>query len=138
VAHVFGWHGGQHRFGVPPPPQVWGGVQLPQSSIPPQPSLAGPQSNPIWPQVFGTQASLPASEPLDELLLDEADGQPVVEVAVLAVEEDDALDVAPAVEDDAEVLAEVVAPPPWPPAPEAFELTPGEVARPPEPVVLPP
>ena len=32
-----------HTFGVPPPPQVWGGTQVPQSSVPPQPSEIDPQ-----------------------------------------------------------------------------------------------
>jgi hypothetical protein len=33
-------------LGVPPPPHVWGGVQVPQSRSPPQPSATGPQFAP--------------------------------------------------------------------------------------------
>jgi hypothetical protein len=40
---------------TPPPPQVRGAVQVPQSSVPPQPSLAKPQSAPVVAQVCGTQ-----------------------------------------------------------------------------------
>src|SRR5580700_2988253 len=43
-------------FGVPglPPPQVWGRVQVPQSSMPPQPSPLVPQLTPSAMQVVGT------------------------------------------------------------------------------------
>jgi hypothetical protein len=59
-AHVSGWHvpasGKPHWPGVPPPPHVSGGVQLPQLGISlPQPSPAGPQVMFwLW-QVFATQ-----------------------------------------------------------------------------------
>ena len=33
-------------LGVPPPPQIAGGVQVPQLSMPPQPSPIGPQLRP--------------------------------------------------------------------------------------------
>jgi hypothetical protein len=43
-AHVFGWHAGApHLPATPPPPHVSGAVQVPQSTVPPQPSLTGPQ-----------------------------------------------------------------------------------------------
>ena len=41
-------------FGVPPPPQVWGAVQLPQFSVPPQPSETMPQLSPSAAHVVGT------------------------------------------------------------------------------------
>jgi hypothetical protein len=40
-------------FGIPPPPQVWGGVQAPQWSVPPQPSGIGPQLAPACAHVVG-------------------------------------------------------------------------------------
>jgi hypothetical protein len=53
-AQVTGTHGGTpHTLGVPPPPQVAGGVQEPQDRRPPQPSAAGPQSMPSCLHVFG-------------------------------------------------------------------------------------
>jgi hypothetical protein len=80
-----------HTLGWPPPPQVSGGVHVPQSIVPPHPSPAVPQSWPSWPQVFGTQPSGPPSPaPPDELLVDE--------------------DVEPTALDE-ELLADVVAPP---------------------------
>ena len=45
----------RRRPGSPPPPQVWGAVQVPQSRVPPQPSAAGPQVKPSWAQVRGVQ-----------------------------------------------------------------------------------
>jgi hypothetical protein len=33
-------------LGVPPPPHVWGAEQVPQLSVPPQPSPTVPQLNP--------------------------------------------------------------------------------------------
>jgi hypothetical protein len=47
VGHTTPSHGSAgcpQTFGVPPPPQVAGGVHWPQSSVPPQPSAIGPQS----------------------------------------------------------------------------------------------
>jgi hypothetical protein len=38
-------------LGVPPPPQLWGGVQAPHWRMPPQPSLTGPQLAPSVAQV---------------------------------------------------------------------------------------
>lgn len=46
-------------FGVPPPPHVDGGVQVPQSSTPPQPSAAGPQLKPSFAQVVGVHVGAP-------------------------------------------------------------------------------
>lgn len=64
-----------HTLGVPPAPQVAGAVHVPQSSMPPQPSLVEPQSKTSWAHVRGVQPPGPASRiPLDELLV-------VVEVA---------------------------------------------------------
>ena len=45
-----------HTFAVPAPPHVKGASQLPQLSVPPQPSLTLPQSTPSSAQLFGTQA----------------------------------------------------------------------------------
>jgi hypothetical protein len=45
--------------GVPPPPQVSGAVQLPQSRDPPQPSPAGPQLIPWLMQLLGMHAPPP-------------------------------------------------------------------------------
>jgi hypothetical protein len=45
-----------HLLGVPPPPQVCGGVQVPHWSTPPQPSPAGPHSTACCAQVRGVQA----------------------------------------------------------------------------------
>jgi hypothetical protein len=43
-AQVSGVQGGEPQtLGVPPPPQVFGAVQPPQSTVPPQPSLCLPQ-----------------------------------------------------------------------------------------------
>jgi hypothetical protein len=42
-------------FGMPPPPQVAGAVQVPHMSGPPQPSLAAPQLYPIIAHVIGVQ-----------------------------------------------------------------------------------
>ena len=48
--------GGQpHTFAAPAPPHVWGAVQLPQLSVPPQPLAAEPQSLPSAAQVAGVQ-----------------------------------------------------------------------------------
>ncbi len=49
---------------TPPPPQVWGAVQVPQSTTlpqpgPPHPSLVIPQSNPWAAQVFGVHSGTP-------------------------------------------------------------------------------
>ena len=43
----------------PPPPQVCGGVHVPQSMVSPQPSAAGPQLKPRAAQVFGVQIAWP-------------------------------------------------------------------------------
>jgi hypothetical protein len=55
-AHVFGTQVGgapPHTLGNPPPPQISGGVQVPQLAVrPPQPSLTGPQFAPTSAQVF--------------------------------------------------------------------------------------
>jgi len=40
---------------VPPPPHVWPVGQVPQSSVPPQPSGMAPQLSPAAAQVVGTQ-----------------------------------------------------------------------------------
>ena len=40
-------------LGVPPPPQVWGTVQVPQSRVPPQPSGTSPQLSPAGHLVIG-------------------------------------------------------------------------------------
>ena len=48
-----------HTLGVPPPPQVWGAVQAPQSRVPPQPSEGAPQSLPAAAQVVGVQTLPP-------------------------------------------------------------------------------
>jgi hypothetical protein len=48
--------------GVPPPPQVWGEVQVPQLSWLPQPSPAGPQERFCCAQVRGVQL-LPPQTP---------------------------------------------------------------------------
>src|SRR5206468_2232718 len=48
-----------HTLGVPPPPQVSGAKQVPQSIELPQPSPAGPQLKPKSAQVFGTQVLVP-------------------------------------------------------------------------------
>jgi hypothetical protein len=44
-----------HWLGTPMPPQMSGGVQLPQSIVLPQPSATGPQLAFCWAQVRGTQ-----------------------------------------------------------------------------------
>jgi hypothetical protein len=41
---------------TPPPPQVWGEVQVPQVSVPPQPSEIVPQFFPWAAQVVGVHA----------------------------------------------------------------------------------
>ena len=59
-AQVRGWQvGPPHIPGVPPPPQVWPAGQLPQFSIPPQPSSLGPHCSFREAQVAGMQAPLP-------------------------------------------------------------------------------
>jgi hypothetical protein len=40
-------------FSTPPPPQVWGGVQLPQLTLPPQPLSIVPQVLPAAAHVVG-------------------------------------------------------------------------------------
>src|ERR1700677_3721753 len=47
-----------HWLAIPPPPQVAGEVQVPQLSVPPQPSPVVPQLTPRAPQVVGTQSEL--------------------------------------------------------------------------------
>jgi hypothetical protein len=44
-----------HTFAVPPPPQVWGEVQVPQLSVPPHPSLMDPQFLLCAAQLVGVQ-----------------------------------------------------------------------------------
>ena len=44
-----------HTLGLPPAPHFKGDVQVPQESVPPQPSPAGPQLKPRSTQVFGVQ-----------------------------------------------------------------------------------
>src|SRR5688572_4417456 len=48
---------------MPPPPQVCGAVQVPQSSSPPHESLAGPQFMPRLAQVVGVQLKLMGGVP---------------------------------------------------------------------------
>jgi hypothetical protein len=50
-AQVVGVHPVPHSFGRPPPPQVWGAVQVPHWSMPPQPSAIIPQLAPAELQV---------------------------------------------------------------------------------------
>jgi hypothetical protein len=57
AAQLVGVH--PHTLAVPPPPQVFGAVQLPQSSDLPQPSLICPQFLPSPTQVLGTHAPVP-------------------------------------------------------------------------------
>ncbi len=45
-----------HTLATPPPPQVWGAVQVPQVSVPPQPSEIVPQFFPCAAQVVGVHA----------------------------------------------------------------------------------
>ena len=52
--HVFGVH--PQTLAVPPPPQVWGAVQVPQFRVPPHPSEAVPQLKPSPAHVAGLQA----------------------------------------------------------------------------------
>jgi hypothetical protein len=40
-------------LGVPPPPQVWGAVHVPQVSVPPHPSAIVPQFAPFAAHVVG-------------------------------------------------------------------------------------
>src|SRR5262245_8502411 len=49
--------GAPHTLATPPPPQVWGAVQTPQVSVPPQPSGMVPQFLPWAAQVVGVQAA---------------------------------------------------------------------------------
>ncbi|MDP9036066.1 MAG: hypothetical protein M3O50_14795 [Myxococcota bacterium] len=66
-----------HLFGTPPPPQLAGGAQLPQSIVPPHPSEPLPQSKPSVPHVaLGTQRPLLAVPLLA--------GLPVLAVPLLA------------------------------------------------------
>src|SRR5207253_11364881 len=46
---------GPQTFAVPPPPQICGAVQVPQVSVPPQPSRIVPQFFPWAAQVVGVQ-----------------------------------------------------------------------------------
>src|SRR5580693_8630987 len=50
-------------LGVPPPPQVWGAVHVPQSSMSPQPSGIWPQVAPCCSQVDGVQQAPPLQTP---------------------------------------------------------------------------
>ena len=45
-------------LGTPPPPHVWGAVQEPQVSVPPQPSEIVPQFVPCAAQVVGLQVAV--------------------------------------------------------------------------------
>src|SRR5438034_7742454 len=47
--------GESQTFAVPPPPQVWGAVQVPQASRPPHPSARDPQLAPCAAHVVGVQ-----------------------------------------------------------------------------------
>src|SRR5262249_5064843 len=58
--HVFGVHPVPHVCGLPPPPHVWPAGQLPQSSVPPQPSPIIPQ---VAPAIAQVTCPLPASRP---------------------------------------------------------------------------
>jgi hypothetical protein len=68
LAHVFGVqttpasfaYGFPHTLGTPAPPQMYGALQVPQSSEPPQPSPMRPQLAPAVAHVFGVQTT-PAS-----------------------------------------------------------------------------
>jgi hypothetical protein len=53
ATQVVGVH--PHTFAVPPPWQDWGAVQVPQSSVPPQPSEIEPQFLPCAAHVVGVQ-----------------------------------------------------------------------------------
>jgi hypothetical protein len=46
-----------HRLGVPPPPQMYGALHVPQSSRPPQPSPTAPQFAPTSVQLRGVHAA---------------------------------------------------------------------------------
>jgi hypothetical protein len=66
LAHVFGVQ--PHRLGSPPPLQVPGAEQLPQSSIDPQPSGIDPQSVPCMVQVVGLHPHWLAVPPPPQVL----------------------------------------------------------------------
>ena len=51
--------GTPHTFWFPAPPQVWPAGQLPQASVPPQPSAMEPQSFPCAAQVVGVHGAGP-------------------------------------------------------------------------------
>src|SRR5262245_7176663 len=51
-------------LGVPPPPHVWGAVQLPQLNVPPQPFGSVPQLDPAGHASNGEHASIPLSTPV--------------------------------------------------------------------------
>src|SRR5215470_8630768 len=52
---------GEETMATPPPPQVWGAVQVPQVSVPPQPSAMLPQVVPWAAQLVGMQRVAPPS-----------------------------------------------------------------------------
>ena len=58
---------GPQTLATPPPPQVWGDVQLPQLSVFPHPSVMEPQFFPCAEHVVGVQ--LGWQLPLTQLLL---------------------------------------------------------------------
>ena len=60
AAQVVGAHccGNVHTLGVVLQPQTSGAVQVPQLSVPPQPSPAWPQFRPSASQVVGTQVAI--------------------------------------------------------------------------------
>lgn len=55
AAHVVGVHPEPQTFPTPPPPQVWGDMQVPHDSVPPHPLEGEPQFFPKAAQVVGVQ-----------------------------------------------------------------------------------
>ena len=73
AAHVVGVQ--PQTFGVPPPPHVFGAVQVPQLNVPPQPSGTEPQLFPAGHVVIGVQPQTFGVPPPPQLLGDVQDPQ---------------------------------------------------------------
>ena len=58
---------GPQTFALPPPPHVWGALQIPQLSVPPHPFGIVPQLSPAGQEVTGVHVCENAGEPMQSM-----------------------------------------------------------------------